>query len=100
VVTLLTVAQQGILGASMTSPVDLTYLADSVLLLRYFEQGGEILKAVSVLKKRVGKHETTIRQFETSSRGIEIGEALRDFQGVLTGTPVYKGESSAILSKR
>ena len=100
VVTFLTVAQQGIMGAGMTTPVDITYLADTVLLLRFFEQGGEIKKAISVLKKRVGRHESTIRQLRTSDQGIEIGEVLREFHGVLTGTPVYRGKESDILPER
>ncbi|PTX94802.1 circadian clock protein KaiC [Verrucomicrobia bacterium LW23] len=99
ILTMLTVAQQGILGASMATPVDLTYLADSVLLLRYFEQEGQIKKAISVLKKRIGYHESTIRQIQTDSRGIEVGEVLHEFQGVLTGIPVFTGDRSSILKQ-
>ena len=100
VVTMLTVAQQGIMGSTMIAPVELTYLADTVLLLRYFEHAGEIRKAVSVLKKRIGKHETTIRQIQMDSKGIQVGEVLRDFEGVLTGVPKFTGTASEILSKR
>lgn len=100
VVTLLTVAQQGIMGASMTAPVELTYLADTVVLLRYFEQEGEIRKAISVLKKRIGMHETTIRQMQMDGKGIQVGEPLREFDGVLTGTPQYRGTDSRLLKKR
>ncbi len=100
VVTLLTVAQQGIMGASMTAPVELTYLADTVVLLRYFEQEGEIRKAISVLKKRIGMHETTIRQMQMDGKGIQVGEPLREFDGVLTGTPQYRGTDSSLLKKR
>jgi circadian clock protein KaiC len=99
VVTFLTVAQQGIMGASMMAPIELTYLADTVLLLRYFEHHGEICKAMSVLKKRIGKHETTIRQIRLDSAGIHVGDALHEFEGVLTGVPVYKGTNGDILRK-
>ena len=100
VVTLLTVAQQGILGTTMIAPVELTYLADTVVLLRYFEQQGEIRKAISVLKKRAGLHETTIRQMQMDGKGIQVGETLCDFEGVLTGTPHFKGDGQDLLKKR
>jgi circadian clock protein KaiC len=100
VITLMTVAQQGIMGGQMSAPVEITYLADTVVLLRYFEQAGEIKKAVSVLKKRVGLHESTIREFRSSNKGLEVGEAMRDFHGVLTGTPIYKGGGEATPNKR
>jgi len=100
VVTMMTVAQHGILGAGMTTPIDLTYLADSVLMLRYFEQAGEIHKAVSVLKKRIGRHESTVRQIITDSKGIRVGDALKEFQGVLTGTPTYRGDERKMIKER
>ena len=100
IVTLLTVAQQGIMGSTMVAPVELTYLADTVMLLRYFEHHGEIRKAISVLKKRTGKHETTIRQILMDGKGIQVGEVLRDFEGVLTGVPTYTGSAPEILKKR
>jgi circadian clock protein KaiC len=100
IITLMTVAQQGIMGSTMSAPVEITYLADTVVLMRYFEQAGEIKKAVSILKKRVGQHESTIREFRAGNKGIQVGEALRDFHGVLTGTPVYKGRDEAMLGKR
>jgi circadian clock protein KaiC len=89
VVTILVMAQHGFLGSSMASPVDVSYLADTVLLLRYFEAGGAIHRALSVVKKRTGKHELTIRELEVKSTGIRVGEPLAKFRGVLTGIPVY-----------
>ena len=90
VATFLTVAQHGLVG-DMQSPVDVTYLADSVILLRYFEAAGEVRRAMSVVKKRTGHHENTIREFKISSVGLTIGEPLHNFQGVLRGTPTYLG---------
>jgi circadian clock protein KaiC len=98
VVTLMTVAQHGILG-HMNSPVDLTYLADTVILLRYFEESGRIRKAISVVKKRIGAHEDTIRELKLEKGGIRVGEALHNFHGVLTGVPRYKGPSDRMMSK-
>ncbi len=89
VATLLTLTQHGILGPDMTTPIDLSFLADNVFLLRYFEVDGAIRKAVSVVKKRSGKHEHTIRELILKPGGIGVSEPLRDFSGVLTGTPVY-----------
>jgi circadian clock protein KaiC len=91
VTTLLVMAQHGLLG-EMESPVDVSYLADTVLLLRYFETRGEIRKAISVVKKRSGKHERTIRELTIGGRGgIEVGDPLRNFGGILTGVPKYLG---------
>jgi circadian clock protein KaiC len=92
VITILIMAQHGFLGNSMTSPVDVSYLADTVLLLRYFESGGAVRRALSVVKKRTGAHERTIREMNISSDGIRVGKALTDFQGVLTGVPTYSGK--------
>ncbi|HET9338311.1 MAG TPA: ATPase domain-containing protein, partial [Casimicrobiaceae bacterium] len=97
VATLLVAAHQGLLGAQMTAPVEATYLVDGVILLRYFESRGEIRQAISVVKKRGGAHERTIREFRIG-RGIEIGEPLRDFQGVLTGVPVFQGTPEALMA--
>jgi circadian clock protein KaiC len=88
VTTLMVVAQHGIMGSNMQAPVDTSYLADSVVLLRYFEYAGEIKKAVSVVKKRSGAHEGTIRELWFSSKGIHLGEPLRNFRGIMTGIPV------------
>jgi len=81
----------------MASPVDVTYLADTVVVLRYFEAFGQVMQALSVIKRRTGAHEHTIRQFHLKSTGIELGEPLRDFEGVLTGVPSYKGSREALL---
>src|SRR4029077_13452448 len=88
VVTFLLVAQHGLVG-QMDTPVDTTYLADTVILFRYFEAGGEVRKALSVVKKRSGQHERTIRELTLGENGITVGKPLRDFHGVLGGTPTY-----------
>ena len=97
VATLLIAAHQGIIGARMQSPVDATYLADAVVLLRYFEAAGEVKQAISILKKRGRAHERTIREFLIESGGIRIGEPLREFRGVLTGIPTYVGKESSLM---
>ncbi|MBN8945021.1 MAG: AAA family ATPase [Rhizobiales bacterium] len=94
--TFLTVAQHGLVG-DMKTPVDVTYLADTVILLRYFEALGRVRRAISVIKKRSGRHEDSIREFRISHRGISIGAPLEDFQGVLKGVPVYAGAHSPLL---
>jgi circadian clock protein KaiC len=99
VVSIMTVAQHGLMG-NMQSPVDLTYLADTVILLRYFEESGRIRKAVSIIKKRIGKHEDTIREFKLDANGLRVGEPLENFQGVLTGVPTFKGSSKQMLGER
>lgn len=91
VVTIMIVAQHGLVGTGMDSPVDVSYLADTVLLLRYFENAGAIRQAVSVMKKRHGSHERTIRELRLASDGIHVGDPLTAFEGVLTGTPRYHG---------
>jgi circadian clock protein KaiC len=98
VLSLMTVAQHGMMG-SMHAPVDLTYLADTVILLRYFEESGRIRKAISVLKKRIGRHEDTIREFQISAKGLQVGEPLDAFQGVLTGVPTFRGSPNQMLRK-
>lgn len=97
VLTLLIVAQHGLVGANMTPPVDLSYLADNVLLLRYFESAGRIYKAISVIKKRTGAHEEAIRELRLTSSGIQVGRELTQFQGVLSGIPQYIGKQSELL---
>jgi len=100
VTTLLVMAQHGLVG-NMQSPVDLTYLADSVLMLRYFEFQGAIKKAISVVKKRSGGHEDTIREFLLKrGEGIRIGKPLHKFRGVLTGVPIYDGHDDVMLEAR
>ncbi len=86
VVTILVLAQHGLIG-HMQTPVDITYLADTVIMFRYFEANGAVHKALSVVKKRTGTHEATIRELKTSSAGIDVGPPLEDFRGVLSGTP-------------
>ena len=83
-------AQHGLIGAQMTAPVDASYLADTVVLLRYFEAEGEVRQAISVVKMRGGEHERTIREFSMKGGRINIGEPLRDYRGVLTGVPEKK----------
>jgi circadian clock protein KaiC len=99
VVTLLTITQSGMLGSNMHSPVDTTYLADNVILFRYFEARGRVRRAISVVKKRNGQHEKTIRELEITARGIEIGEPLDGFQGVLTGVPTYLGTQEKLMDR-
>jgi circadian clock protein KaiC len=98
-VTIVILAQSGMVG-QMSSPLDLTYLSDTVLLLRFFEAGGQILRAASAIKKRTGAHENTIREFSIDARGIRVGERLIEFRGVLTGVPVYEGRDAALLRGR
>jgi circadian clock protein KaiC len=90
VATILIGAHQGIIGTQMRTPVDASYLADAVLMLRYYEDRGEVRQAISVMKKRGGEHERTIRKFSLGPGGIHVGEPLRDFRGVLTGVPVLE----------
>ncbi|MGN6505679.1 MAG: ATPase domain-containing protein [Tepidisphaeraceae bacterium] len=97
VLTFMVVAQYGLLGNVMRTPIDLTYLADTALLLRYFEAAGEVRQAVSVIKNRGGQHERTIREFHLSGDGIQIGPPLAKFEGVLSGTPHYRGGNAPLL---
>jgi circadian clock protein KaiC len=90
VATILIGANQGLVGTQMTTPVDASYLADAVLLLRYFEARGELRQAISVVKKRGGAHERTIREFRMSDGRISVGDVLRGFRGVLTGVPTFE----------
>ena len=94
IITIMVLAQQGVVG-SMQSTVDLTYLADTVLLLRYFEARGTVKQAISVIKKRSGNHERSIREISVSSKGIEVGEPLVGLQGVLTGNPSFFDKTKA-----
>lgn len=91
VATLVVVAQHGIVGAEMATPLDVSYLADAVVLLRFFENQGMVRRALSVMKKRTGTHESTIREFQTGPERLHVGKALSEFQGVLTGVPQYLG---------
>jgi circadian clock protein KaiC len=94
--TYLTVAQHGLVG-DMKSPVDVTYLADTVVLLRYFEATGKVRRAVSIIKKRTGFHEDTIREYQISNRGLSLGAPLSEFQGVLRGVPNFVGASQPLM---
>jgi circadian clock protein KaiC len=95
VASILIGAHQGLIGSQMNTPVDASYLADAVVLIRYFEAEGEVHQAVSVMKKRGGRHERTIREFRLENGRIEVGEALRHFRGVLTGVPIFEGDRDA-----
>lgn len=99
VVTLLVLSQQGLVGP-MHSSVDLTYVSDTVVLLRFFEAEGRIRRAISVLKKRTGAHESSIREYRIDSCGLRVGQPLEAFHGVLTGVPHYAGSSSSLLRSR
>ncbi|HUR36753.1 MAG TPA: ATPase domain-containing protein [Terriglobales bacterium] len=96
VTTLLILAQHGFVGSNMVTPVDVSYLADNVLLLRYFEAEGEVRQAISVVKRRSGGHERTIRELRLGDKQVRIGRALSDFRGVLTGVPTYVGKSALL----
>jgi circadian clock protein KaiC len=97
--TFMTVAQHGLVG-DMKAPVDVTYLADTVVLLRYFEALGTVRRAISVIKKRTGAHESTIREYRIDSRGLTIGSPLDAFQGILRGVPNYVGEVRPLLEEQ
>jgi circadian clock protein KaiC len=97
VATILVFGQQGMLGSQMTSPVDTSYLADTIVLMRFFEVEGRVRKAISVVKKRSGPHEDTIRELAIGAKGLVIGKALTEFHGVLSGIPVFAGKSLAPL---
>lgn len=96
VATLFTLAQHGFFGSNMQSPIDVSYLADSVILFRYFENAGEVRQAISVVKKRSGPHERTIRELVFSDGRVRVGNALTKFEGVLTGVPRYLGLTSSL----
>ena len=94
--TFLAIAQHGMVG-DMKQTIDVTYLADTVIMLRYFEAFGRVRRAISVMKKRVGSHEGTIREFTISADGLTVGEPLQEFQGVLRGVPTYVGQSQPLM---
>jgi circadian clock protein KaiC len=93
VATFLTVAQQGMLGQNMSSPIDVSYIADTMFMMRFFEAQGRVRKALSVLKKRTGQHETSIREIGVRDGRLRVGEPLIEFRGVLGGIPEYLGKS-------
>jgi circadian clock protein KaiC len=92
VLSLLIVSQHGLIGQGIQGPLDVSYMADTVVLLRHFEAAGSVRKAISVIKKRTGPHETTIRELKLSSDGITVGEPIKDFSGVLSGMPTFQGQ--------
>ena len=100
VTTLLVTAQHGIMGMAMASPVDVSYLADAVVLFRFFEAAGEVRKAISVVKKRTGGHETAIRELVVGPDRIRVGSPLSEFHGVMTGVPIYRGGADPLLDQR
>jgi circadian clock protein KaiC len=91
VVTLMVLAQMGMIGSSMQTPVDVSYLADNILVLRYFEAHGEVRQAISMIKKRSGAHEHSIRELRLREGAIQVGQPLNDFQGILSGIPALVG---------
>jgi circadian clock protein KaiC len=96
VVTILVLAQHGLVGPMQTT-VDLTYISDTVLLLRFFEAEGRIRRAMSVMKKRTGGYESAIREFALGDGGLRVGPTLTQFQGVLSGTPAFSGTAAKLL---
>jgi circadian clock protein KaiC len=97
ILTLMTLAQHGMMGAAMQSPIDVSFLADTVILLRFFEAGGSVRQAISVVKKRRGAHERTLREMKIGPTGVQIGEVLEEFEGVLTGVPRFRGKHAQLL---
>jgi circadian clock protein KaiC len=100
VATILIGAHQGLIGAAMNTAVDASYLADAVILLRYFEAKGEVRQVISVMKKRGGQHERSIREFSLGSDGIRVGRALSEFRGILTGVPIYEGQGTPFTPEK
>jgi len=99
VITILVLAQSGMVG-QIASPLDLTYLSDTVMLLRFFEAGGRIRRSIAAIKKRTGAHENSIRELSIDERGLRVGEPLEQFRGVLTGLPAFQGPDSSLLGQR
>ncbi|WP_426105083.1 ATPase domain-containing protein [Massilia sp. TSP1-1-2] len=97
VVTMLVGVQPGVIGGAMSSSVDASYIADSVIMLRYFEARGKVHQAISVFKKRVGLHERTIRLYSMSAKGIAVGDVLTNFHGILTGVPSFDENQCDVL---
>jgi circadian clock protein KaiC len=96
VITILVLAQHGLMGP-MQTPLDISYLSDAVLMLRYFEAAGRVRRAISVVKKRSGKHEDAIREFRLTSEGVTVGPPLTQFRGILSGVPTYGGGAAPLL---
>jgi circadian clock protein KaiC len=100
VATLLVTAQHGVIGPHMTSPIDVSYIADCVVLFRFFEADGNLRKAISVFKKRTGRHETSIRELAIEPGGIRVGEPLTEFHGLMTGVPQSPGGAAPLLHRK
>ena len=98
VATILILSQQGIVG-EMRNPVDLSFLSDTIVLLPFFETSGEVRKAISVVKKRSGVHELSIREYRLFPNGMRVGPKLLEFHGVLTGVPSYAGSNEPLLEE-
>jgi circadian clock protein KaiC len=98
VLTILVLAQNGLVGP-MQTPVDISYLSDAVMMLRYFEYSGNVRRALSVVKKRSGNHEHSIREFRLTSAGVLVGPPLTNFNGIFSGTPTYAGDSAPLMSE-
>jgi circadian clock protein KaiC len=81
----------------MQTPIDISYLSDTVIMLRYFETNGLVRRALSVVKKRSGVHEHTIREFRLGRGGLQVGPPLKEFRGIFTGTPTYTGETKPLM---
>lgn len=96
VLTILVLAQHGLVGP-MNTPLDISYLSDAVLMLRYFEYGGTVRRALSVVKKRSGNHEHTIREFRLTEQGVSVGPPLVNFSGIFSGSPQYNGDSVSLM---
>jgi circadian clock protein KaiC len=100
VVTFLLNPQSGLVGSMMTGMLDVSYVADAVILIRFFEADGRIRKAISIIKNRGGPHEDTIRELRIDAGGVRVGEPLTAFRGVMTGTPEYAGASGPLMEAR
>lgn len=97
VISIMVLAQHGLVGP-MDTPIDISYLSDAVIMLRYFEHAGIVRRALSVVKKRSGKHENTVREYRLSRSGVEVGPPLSHFSGILSGTPEYTGDATQLLT--
>ena len=99
VLTLLLAGQHGISGHGIIGPVEISYLCDTLILLRHFDAGGEIRKAIAVIKKRLGPHEHAIRELRFEKNGPQVGEPLKEFDGLLSGTPTFHGDVGSLLGR-
>jgi circadian clock protein KaiC len=99
ILTFVILAQSGMVG-TMQTPIDMTYLSDAALLLRFFEADGEIRRAISVIKKRTGAHENAIREMAIDGKGVQVGEKLQGFRGILTGVPTYVGRERLLEDRQ